>query len=66
VIANADGAITTLDVEIDGQYYGRMLRQKVAQYGQSGRPTLWVCTANRAATVQRATLMYPNIRVLVV
>jgi hypothetical protein len=66
VIADADGAITTLDIEIDGQYYGRMLRQKVAQYGQSGRPTVWVCIANRAGTVQRATQMYPNIRVLVV
>ncbi len=66
VIANADGTTTKLDVEIDGQYYGRMLRQKAAHYGQGGHPTIWVCTANRAPIVQRATRAYPNIRVLVV
>jgi hypothetical protein len=66
VIANTDGSTTTLDVEIDGQYYGRMLRQKAEHYGQGGRPTLWVCTTNRAPIVERATRAYPNIRVLVV
>jgi hypothetical protein len=66
VITNADGTIMTFDVEIDGQYYGRMLLQKAQHYGQGGHPTIWVCTAKRAPIVQRATRAYPNIRVLVV
>lgn len=66
VIATADGTTQEVDVEIDGQYYGRMLRQKAAAFGQGGRPTIWVCTANRARAVQQATRPYANIRVLVV
>jgi hypothetical protein len=67
VIAGADGARQTLDVEIDGQYYGRMLRQKVERCGAGGRPTLWVCASQRrAAAVQRIAAPYGNIRVVVV
>ena len=35
------GEISPIDVEIDGQYYGKMLRQKVQGFG--GRPVFWVC-----------------------
>jgi hypothetical protein len=66
VLCAADGSLEYVDIEIDGQYFGRMLRQKAEYYGQRGCPTIWVCRAARVPIVQRATQMYPNIRVLVV
>ena len=54
VIQEADGQLTTLDIEADGAYYGRMLTNKLADLGRSGRPTLWVTTgAGRAARIER-------------
>ena len=46
------GEIATIDVEIDGQYYGKMLCQKVQ--GFAGRPVFWACPPRRAALVRRA------------
>jgi len=67
VIEGADGARQALDLEIDGQYYGRMLREKVGRFGAGGRPTLWVCSSKRrAAAVQKIAAPYTNIRVVVV
>jgi hypothetical protein len=65
VFTTATGQIEEIDVEIDGQYYGRMLHTKAARFGQGGRPTLWVCTAARARAVTRATQDYPNIQLVV-
>jgi DNA-binding PadR family transcriptional regulator len=66
VIVTADGLIQEIDIEIDGQYYGRMLRSKAARFGAGGRPTLWVCTANRVHAVSAAIEPYSNIRILAV
>ena len=64
-IAGADGRMWTCDVEIDGQYHGQMLRQKLDRCGTGGRPTLWICTApRRAAHIRQAAACYPNIRVI--
>jgi hypothetical protein len=66
IITTQNGNTLELDIEIDGQYYGQMLRQKAARFGAGGRPTLWVCTPARARIIQRVTQLYTNIRVLVV
>ncbi len=66
VLVGADGLLEEIDVEIDGQYYGQMLRDKAARFGAGGRPTLWVCQANRVRTVGAAIAPYSNIRLLIV
>jgi len=67
VLTDSNGEVVAeVDVEIDGQYYGRMLREKAQRFGQGGRPTVWVCEPRRTRIVQRAIQPYPNIRVLVV
>jgi len=65
VTVTPDGTIQTTDVEIDGQYYGVMLRNKVQRFGEAGRPTLWVCDSpDRAARVATLATPYPTIRVI--
>jgi hypothetical protein len=64
-IASANGHPRTYDIEIDGQYHGQMLRQKLDGFGTGGRPTLWICTSPlRAAHIRQAAARYPNIRVI--
>ena len=54
IIEEGDGSVTTLDIEVDGAYYGRMLANKLSNLGRSGRPTLWVTVgARRAARIRR-------------
>lgn len=65
VITTIEGRTQEVDIEIDGQYYGQMLRRKAARFGQGGRPTLWVCPPARERAVRRATQPYINIQVLV-
>jgi hypothetical protein len=67
VITDGNGEVVEeVDVEIDGQYYGKMLRAKAARFGRGGRPTVWVCEPHRAKIVQGAIRPYANIRILVV
>ena len=56
------GEVTSVDVEIDGQYWGRMLREKM--HGFTGRPLFWVCSPARAERVSRAAS--PNVKVITV
>lgn len=35
-------------VEVDGQYYGQMLKQKIAAIARAGKSTLWITTPDRA------------------
>jgi hypothetical protein len=65
VVLTADGERLLLDIEIDGAYYGKMLKDKAARLGKSGRTVIWVCTQEREASIRRATNDYPNILVLV-
>jgi hypothetical protein len=54
VIEQADGTLTQLDIEADGQYYGQMLKNKLTQLSRSARPTIWVTTGKRrAARIER-------------
>jgi hypothetical protein len=55
----------TVDVEIDGQYYGQMLARKAAGYGAHPRRVLWACLTQRAALVEAVIAPYPNVELLV-
>lgn len=67
IIENADGTTEQLDIEIDGQYYGQMLKNKIAKFGRAGKPVLWVSAgAARAERIQSeiATTSAENISVM--
>ncbi|MDQ2808015.1 MAG: replication-relaxation family protein [Chloroflexota bacterium] len=67
VWTDATGSVQIVDVEIDGQYYGKMLARKLARFGGSGRPTVWICdNPRRAANIARAAAAWPTIRVITV
>ena len=69
-IAEADGQLSTVptDIEVDGQYFGQMLKDKIANYARLGRPTIWVTRgAGRAARIEQeiAEAHADNIQILV-
>ncbi len=67
VWTDTTGSVQTVDVEIDGQYYGKMLARKLARFGTSGRPTVWVCASpRRTALVTKAAAAWPTIRIITV
>lgn len=47
------GQVQSLDIEIDGQYYGQMLKKKIVSLARGNRPTLWVTTPDRVRQIQR-------------
>jgi hypothetical protein len=54
VILNpATGEIGNLNIEVDGAYYGKALRNKIGGIVRAGIPTLWVTTPNRAERITR-------------
>ncbi len=57
--------VETVDVEIDGQYYGQMLAHKAARYGAQPGPVLWACRPARASLVGAAIRPYSNITLIV-
>lgn len=59
-----EGVIELVMIEIDGEYYGAMLQEKVEKYGAYAQPVIWSCLAHRAARIQQAVAPYPHIRVL--
>jgi hypothetical protein len=59
------GTVETVEIEIDGQYYGQMLARKAARYGTHSRPILWATRPARAALVGAAIRPYPNITLIV-
>ena len=63
VYRSGAGQERTIDIEIDGYYYGAMLQQKAACYGRSKRTIYWICEANRMTRVRAACAAYPNIQV---
>lgn len=44
--------IERIDIEIDGQYYGQMLKTKVSKIASGNQPTLWVTTSQRAERIK--------------
>lgn len=49
----ATGEIENRNIEVDGAYYGKVLRQKIAGIARAGIYTTWVTTPNRANRIHR-------------
>ncbi len=60
--------IQRIDIEIDGQYYGQMLDNKIAKIAGGKLPTLWVTTSQRAERIKSEIVRTgpSNIGVLIV
>jgi DNA-binding PadR family transcriptional regulator len=68
-VESADGTTTQTAIEIDGQYYGKMLTKKINSLAKSGQPVVWVTSgAGRGARIQSEVQQAgaTNISVLVV
>lgn len=49
---SADEAIQSVDIEIDGQYYGQMLRNKISTLARRNQPTIWVTKTGRVGRIE--------------
>ena len=47
------GEITNQNIEVDGAYYGKGLREKIAGIARAGIKTTWVTTPGRTAKINR-------------
>ncbi len=63
-----DAQTYRLEIEIDREYYGQMLRTKLETYGKKDKLLLWVTTANRASRIYKeiALAKLTNISLLIV
>lgn len=70
ILTDEHGETSCLDIEIDGQYYGQMLKNKIASLASSGRPILWVTNGGsgraRRIELEIAGAKASNIEVLVI
>lgn len=66
IILNGDGQTITLDIEIDGAYFGKQLAKKVSSLSSSGQPALWVTTPGRTRTITQALQPHPQIEMMVI
>ena len=64
-VNDSTGQVVELDIEIDGQYFGKMLEKKIAVLAATGRPSVWATSAGRAGRIRQAVAAFPNISVLV-
>ena len=51
-VQTQEGRIYRQEIEIDGEYYGQMLRNKIEAYRLKGSPMLWVTTSKRANRIK--------------
>ncbi|OJV93791.1 MAG: hypothetical protein BGO39_15595 [Chloroflexi bacterium 54-19] len=51
-VQTQEGCVYRQEIEIDGEYYGQMLKNKIETYRQKGTPILWVTTSNRANRIK--------------
>lgn len=67
-VMSKDGQTYRLEIEIDGEYYGQMLRTKLETYGKKDKLLLWVTTPNRASRIYKeiALAKITNISLLIV
>jgi hypothetical protein len=38
------GEIYDVEIEVDGEYYGKMIKNKIDRFAASNKPTIWVTT----------------------
>ncbi len=65
VIENQQGSRTIFDIEIDGYYYGQMLREKISWLAELDNPVIYVVEKGRAAAVSSLVVDSPNIDLLI-
>lgn len=55
-------------IEVDGHYFGKMLRQKIARIAADGKKTLWVTTSDRRVKILKevSQAAAENIELLIV
>jgi hypothetical protein len=63
---DSTGEIYQVDIEVDGEYYGKMLKSKIDRFAASNKPTIWVTTPNRAAMITSRIINHPNINLMVI
>lgn len=51
-VQTQEGRIYRQEIEIDGEYYGQMLKNKIETYKRKGSPIFWVTTPNRANRIK--------------
>jgi len=72
VFVNSQGKDLTLEIEVDGQYYGKMLKNKLTYFANSGKETIWATDSTKRAAHVKELIdseefgPAKNIRVLVV
>ena len=60
------GEIYDVEIEVDGEYYGKMIKNKIDRFAASNKPTIWVTTPDRAAMITNRISNHPNITLLMV
>jgi DNA-binding PadR family transcriptional regulator len=63
---NTTGEIYEVEIEVDGAYYGKMLKGKIDRFAASNKPAIWVTTPDRAEMIANRISSHPNIQLLVV
>jgi DNA-binding PadR family transcriptional regulator len=63
---DATGEIYQVEIEVDGEYYGKMLNGKIDRFAASNKPTIWVTTPDRAKMINSRIINHPNISLLVI
>jgi DNA-binding PadR family transcriptional regulator len=63
---DSTGEIYQVEIEVDGEYYGKMLKGKIDRFAASNKPTIWVTTPNRAEMISSRIINHPNIHLLIV
>jgi hypothetical protein len=63
---DATGELYEVEIEVDGEYYGKMLKSKIDRFAASNKPTIWVTTPDRAEMITNKISNHPNISLLVV
>lgn len=51
-VLSVDGRTYRQEIEIDGEYYGQMLKNKIETYRRKGSLMLWATTSNRANRIR--------------
>lgn len=53
IVDPSTGETRTLNIEVDGSYYGKVLHDKIAGIARAGINTTWVTTRGRATRINR-------------
>lgn len=52
IVDPATGETTNQNIEVDGAYYGKVLRNKISGIVSAGKSTIWVTTPDRSSRIE--------------